>query len=214
MSLLGLSLAIGMLIDDAIVVRENIVRHMEMGKDHYRRARGDRRDRTGGHGDDVLHRCRVRSHRVHARDRGAVVRAVRADDRVRGARVALRVVLARPDALGVLGGSADRGTAGAAIRWRAHSGASMPVRSPDRSLQARDRRGRSTTASSMVLHRDVRDVRGRARSCTGVFGGFGFVPTAIAARFNVVVETPPGSNLEYTRMQSRRDRAARCASPR
>lgn len=33
MTLLGLSLAIGVLIDDAIVVRENIVRHMEMGKD-------------------------------------------------------------------------------------------------------------------------------------------------------------------------------------
>ena len=38
MSLLGLSLAIGILIDDAIVVRENIVRHVEMGKDHYRAA--------------------------------------------------------------------------------------------------------------------------------------------------------------------------------
>jgi HAE1 family hydrophobic/amphiphilic exporter-1 len=33
MTLLGLSLAIGVLIDDAIVVRENIVRHMEMGVD-------------------------------------------------------------------------------------------------------------------------------------------------------------------------------------
>jgi hydrophobic/amphiphilic exporter-1 (mainly G- bacteria), HAE1 family len=33
MSLLGLSLAIGVLIDDAIVVRENIVRHMVMGED-------------------------------------------------------------------------------------------------------------------------------------------------------------------------------------
>ncbi|MCO4100467.1 MAG: efflux RND transporter permease subunit [Gemmatimonas sp.] len=39
MSLLGLSLAIGILIDDAIVVRENIVRHVEMGKDHYTAAR-------------------------------------------------------------------------------------------------------------------------------------------------------------------------------
>jgi hydrophobe/amphiphile efflux-1 (HAE1) family protein len=38
MSLLGLSLAIGILIDDAIVVRENIVRHVEMGKGHYRAA--------------------------------------------------------------------------------------------------------------------------------------------------------------------------------
>ena len=33
MSLLGLSLSIGVLIDDAIVVRENIVRHMERGAD-------------------------------------------------------------------------------------------------------------------------------------------------------------------------------------
>jgi hydrophobic/amphiphilic exporter-1 (mainly G- bacteria), HAE1 family len=36
MTLLALSLSIGLLIDDAIVVRENIVRHLEMGKDHYR----------------------------------------------------------------------------------------------------------------------------------------------------------------------------------
>lgn len=39
MTLLALSLAIGLLIDDAIVVRENIVRHLEMGKDHGRAAR-------------------------------------------------------------------------------------------------------------------------------------------------------------------------------
>jgi len=38
MSLLGLSLAIGILIDDAIVVRENIVRHVEMGEDHFKAA--------------------------------------------------------------------------------------------------------------------------------------------------------------------------------
>jgi HAE1 family hydrophobic/amphiphilic exporter-1 len=37
MSLLGLSLAIGVLIDDAIVVRENIVRHMERGADRMHR---------------------------------------------------------------------------------------------------------------------------------------------------------------------------------
>src|SRR3712207_4186782 len=34
MTLLALSLAIGLLIDDAIVVRENIVRHLRMGKPH------------------------------------------------------------------------------------------------------------------------------------------------------------------------------------
>lgn len=39
MSLLGLSLAIGLLIDDAVVVRENIYRHMELGKNPVRAAR-------------------------------------------------------------------------------------------------------------------------------------------------------------------------------
>jgi hydrophobic/amphiphilic exporter-1 (mainly G- bacteria), HAE1 family len=39
LTLMGLSLAIGLLIDDAIVVRENIVRHMHAGTDHYTAAR-------------------------------------------------------------------------------------------------------------------------------------------------------------------------------
>ena len=39
MTLMALSLVIGILIDDAIVVRENIVRHLERGKDHFSAAR-------------------------------------------------------------------------------------------------------------------------------------------------------------------------------
>jgi HAE1 family hydrophobic/amphiphilic exporter-1 len=39
MTLMALSLAVGILIDDAIVVRENIVRHVERGKDHHTAAR-------------------------------------------------------------------------------------------------------------------------------------------------------------------------------
>ncbi|KPK91302.1 MAG: acriflavin resistance protein [Deltaproteobacteria bacterium SM23_61] len=39
MTLMALSLAIGLLIDDAIVVRENIVRHLERGQDHFTAAR-------------------------------------------------------------------------------------------------------------------------------------------------------------------------------
>src|SRR5690606_6027106 len=38
MTLLALSLAVGLLIDDAIVVRENIFRHAEMGKNPIRAA--------------------------------------------------------------------------------------------------------------------------------------------------------------------------------
>ena len=39
LTLMALSLCIGLLIDDAIVVRENIVRHLNMGKSHYQAAR-------------------------------------------------------------------------------------------------------------------------------------------------------------------------------
>src|SRR5439155_8712645 len=39
MTLMALSLAIGLLIDDAMVVREIIVRHVEMGKDHHSAAK-------------------------------------------------------------------------------------------------------------------------------------------------------------------------------
>ncbi|HEU0139565.1 MAG TPA: efflux RND transporter permease subunit [Bryobacteraceae bacterium] len=39
LTLMGLSLSIGLLIDDAIVVRENIVRHMHAGADHFTAAR-------------------------------------------------------------------------------------------------------------------------------------------------------------------------------
>ena len=39
MTMMALSLCIGLLIDDAIVVRENIVRHVHMGKDHLSAAR-------------------------------------------------------------------------------------------------------------------------------------------------------------------------------
>ena len=39
LTLMALSLCIGLLIDDAIVVRENIVRHLSLGKDHVRAAR-------------------------------------------------------------------------------------------------------------------------------------------------------------------------------
>jgi hydrophobic/amphiphilic exporter-1 (mainly G- bacteria), HAE1 family len=39
LTLMGLSLSVGLLIDDAIVVRENIVRHMQFGRNHFEAAR-------------------------------------------------------------------------------------------------------------------------------------------------------------------------------
>ena len=112
MSLLGLSLAIGILIDDAIVVRENIVRHIEMGKDHFTASQ----EGTAEIGLAVtattfsIVAVFVPIAFMSGRRR-PVVQAVRADDRVRRAGVAVRVVLARPDAVGVLGRSAPAGRA-------------------------------------------------------------------------------------------------------
>lgn len=47
MSFLALSLAVGLLIDDAIVVIENIVRHLEMGKDKYKRTAAEGTEEIG-----------------------------------------------------------------------------------------------------------------------------------------------------------------------
>jgi HAE1 family hydrophobic/amphiphilic exporter-1 len=41
------------------------------------------------------------------------------------------------------------------------------------------------------------------------FGGFGFVPVTDNSEFTIQVETPPGSNLEYTRLKA--EEAARLA---
>src|SRR3712207_7404762 len=47
MSLLALSLVIGVLVDDAIVVIENVYRHMEMGKDKIHATRDAMREIGG-----------------------------------------------------------------------------------------------------------------------------------------------------------------------
>ena len=107
MSLLGLSLAIGILIDDAIVVRENIVRHIEMGKDHYTAAREGTAEIGLAVAATTFSIVAVFVPIGFMGGTGAaVVQAVRADHRVLGAGLALRVVLARPDALGLLARSA------------------------------------------------------------------------------------------------------------
>ena len=110
MTLLALSLAIGLLIDDAIVVRENIVRHLEMGKDHYTAAKEGT--------DEIGLAVAATSLAVVAvffpvafmgGMIGKHLHAVRRHGRVRGARLAVRVVHARPDALEHLARSRSRG---------------------------------------------------------------------------------------------------------
>ena len=141
MSLLGLSLAIGILIDDAIVVRENIVRHVEMGKDHFRAAH----DGT----DEIGLAVAATTFSILAvfvpiafmsGRRRAVVQAVRAHDRLLGAGVAVRVVLARPDALGLLARSAPA-AGGARLDHAAARPVQRLVQPAGRRVQGRDRLG-------------------------------------------------------------------------
>jgi hypothetical protein len=64
--------------------------------------RGHQRDRVGSHRHDALDRGGVRPDCLHRRYGGAMVQTIRPHDRLVSARLALRVVLARPDALGLL----------------------------------------------------------------------------------------------------------------
>ena len=68
MTLLGMTLAVGVVIDDAIVVLENIERHREAGEDAAQAARRRHaRDRLRGHRRDVLGGRGVPAGRVRAR---------------------------------------------------------------------------------------------------------------------------------------------------
>ena len=72
LTLLALSLVVGILVDDAIVEVENIVRHLRMGKKPLRGGDGRRdRDRPRGRRDDADDVRRVRAGRVHERHRRA-----------------------------------------------------------------------------------------------------------------------------------------------
>ena len=65
MTLLGLTLAIGVVIDDAIIVLENIERHREGGKTALEAARvGHPRDHLRRHRGDLLGRRRVPARRL------------------------------------------------------------------------------------------------------------------------------------------------------
>jgi hypothetical protein len=99
-TLMALSLCVGLLIDDAIVVRENIVRHVQMGKIALPglagRHAGDRPGRAGHH---LLHRGGVFAHRFHGRHHRQVLPRVRHDHRGGGADLDVRQLHARPDAV-------------------------------------------------------------------------------------------------------------------
>ena len=200
MSLMGLSLAIGILIDDAIVVRENIVRHIELGEDHM----------TASHtGTDEI---------------GLAVAATTFSIVAVFVPVAFMYGVAgqwfKPFAL----------TIACAVLVSLFVSFSLdPMLSaywPDPQTEGHERRN----AVARTLDRFNRWFDGKAddykrliawaldhraamvaiafASFVGAialqvfFGGAGFVPLSDRSEVNIIVETPPGSNLDYTKVKT------------
>jgi HAE1 family hydrophobic/amphiphilic exporter-1 len=200
MSLMGLSLAIGILIDDAIVVRENIVRHVEMGADHLRAAH---------EGTDEIGLA------VTATTFSIVAVFVPV-----GFMPGIAGQFFKPFAL----------TIAAAVLVSLFVSFSLdPMLSaywPDPQLEAHERRNplaralerfnawfdRQSARYERLIgwaldHRTL--MIGLAATSFVVaialqvmFGGFGFAPISDNSELNVDVETPPGSSLEYTTLKA------------
>ena len=147
------------------------------------------------------------SDRVHGRYRRAVVRAVRADDRELGAGVAVRVVLARPDVVGLLARPARRGIA--AVLDHAYAEPVQQTGSTGRPIDTRgSSRGRSTIAGRWSAWRSRRSsARSRCRRSASSAAASSRSRTSRSSTSSI--ETPPGSNLEYTRLKA--EEAARLA---
>ncbi|ABC80003.1 efflux RND transporter permease subunit [Anaeromyxobacter dehalogenans] len=197
MSLLGLSLAIGILIDDAIVVRENIVRHIELGEDHT----------TASHkGTDEI---------------GLAVTATTFSIVAVFVPVAFMYGVAgqwfKPFAL----------TIAAAVLVSLFVSFSLdPMMSaywPDPQVEKGERRGPVGRALGAFNRWFDRQAAGYRRvvawaldhrwlvvafatlslvgsfALQGAFGGAGFVPVSDRSEVSLIVQTPPGSSIEYTR---------------
>lgn len=206
MSLLGLSLAIGLLIDDAIVVRENIVRHVEMGKDHYTAAR----EGTAEIGLAVaattfsivatfvpiafIHGVAGQFFKPFALTIAAAVlvslfvsfsldpmlSAYWPDPQLRERRATnplMRVVYAF-----------NRGFDRVAERYQGVIAWALDHRAATFALAV------GSLVLALLLH--------------GLFGGTEFVPRSDRSEFRVLVETPPGTALEATERQAERAAAA------
>jgi HAE1 family hydrophobic/amphiphilic exporter-1 len=207
MSLLGLSLAIGILIDDAIVVRENIVRHIEMGKDHFQ-ASHDGTDEIGmavtattfsivavfvpiAFMGDVAGQwfkpfaltiaCSVMVSLFVSFSLDPMLSAYWADPQIESHERRNPIAKALDRFNDWFNRQAERYTH--VIGW------------------ALDHRWwMATLAAGAFVGAIILQVK---------FGGFGFVPNSDRSELTIQVETPPGSNLAYTKMKT--EEAARLA---
>ena len=207
MSLLGLSLAIGILIDDAIVVRENIVRHIEMGKDHFRASHEGT--------DEIGMAVMATTFSIIA-----VFVPIAFMYGVAGQwfkPLALTIAMAVGVSL-LVSFSLDPMLS---AYWpdpqtEAHERGNWISRQLEKFNRWFDRMAEKYTRVigwaldhkwSMVALATASFVGAIVLQAT--FGGFGFVPNSDRSELTIQVQTPPGSNLDYTRLKT--EEAARMA---
>ena len=189
-TLLSLSLVVGILVDDAIVEIENIVRHLRMGKTPVPGGDGGgRRDRPRGHRDQLHADRGVPADRVHERHARQVLRAVRLDRGDRGVLLAGR----RADA------DADDGRLHAA---QAGEGASQQPRWLTIYLG---------WAQWCLKHR-IATLIGAAAFFFGSFAlvpllPTGFIPPDDLSQTQVYITLPPGSTFKQTLAAAEQARA-------
>ncbi len=200
MSLMGLSLAIGILIDDAIVVRENIVRHIEKGKDHFTASR---------EGTNEI---------------GLAVTATTLSI------VAVFVPIAFIGGIGGQWFKPFALTIACSVLVSLFVSFSLdPMLSAywaDPQIEAHERRNpiaRALDRFNLWFNRQAQNYKKvigwaldhrwsmvglavlsfvGALTLQAMFGGGGFIPDSDNSEIFIRVETPPGSNLEYTRLKS------------
>jgi HAE1 family hydrophobic/amphiphilic exporter-1 len=200
MSLLGLSLAIGVLIDDAIVVRENLVRHIEMGKHHFQAAH----DGTNEIG------LAVTATTMSIVAVFIPIAFMQADAgqwfKPLGVTIACAVLVSL-----FVSFSLDPMLSAywADPQVEQHERNNPIARTLGRFNRWFDRQadGYKRVIGWALDHRLA--VVGMAAATLiaalviqVMFGGFGFVPDSDRGELEVAVETPPGSNLEYTRIKA------------
>ncbi|MBA2627883.1 MAG: efflux RND transporter permease subunit, partial [Gemmatimonadales bacterium] len=200
MSLLGLSLAIGILIDDAIVVRENIVRHIEMGMDHM----------------EASHKATDEIGLAVAATTFSIVAVFVPVGFMYGVAGQWFKPFALTIACAVLVSlfvsfSLDPMLSAywADPQTEAHERRNPIARALDRFNQWFDRQSvRYQGLIGWALDHRVAVVGLAIGSFVAAialqasFGGVGFVPESDRSEVNFIIETPPGSNLDYTRLKA------------